>query len=266
MRVARTTVGKDLLRVAAGLRKRKRVAWQIAVGAAFVMTLSHVFRGFRPGEAVISLLLLLMLLTARSRFTARSDAHSRWFAARIFLQIVGVALVGGLIMLYASHQVAGRPSVWMRTEEVLLGLVGVDGPVGFHGDRFGDVFHGTLVAFGLFTVVAVALLALRPQEPIAALSDADETRLRALLGRFGDRDSLGYFALRRDKSVLWSPSAKAALTYRVVHGVALVSGDPIGDPEAWPGVIATYRRICDDYGWTMAVIGCSEPGAMITLF
>jgi lysyl-tRNA synthetase, class II len=252
-----------LLRVAAGLRKRKRVAWQIAVGAAFVMTVAHVVRGFRPGEAVISLLLLLMLLTARSRFTARSDAHSRWFAARMFLQIVGVALVGGLIMLYASHQVSGRPSVWMRTEEVLAGLIGVDGPVRFHGDRFGDVFHGTLLAFGLFTVATVALLALRPQEPIAALSDADESRLRALLGKFGDRDSLGYFALRRDKSVLWSPSGKAALTYRVVHGVALVSGDPIGDPEAWPGVIATYRRICDEYGWTMAVMGCSETGAMI---
>jgi len=49
----------QLLRVAAGLRKRKRVAWQIAVGAAFVMTLSHVFRGFRPGEAVISLLAIV---------------------------------------------------------------------------------------------------------------------------------------------------------------------------------------------------------------
>ena len=48
-----------------------------------------------------------------------------------------------------------------------------------------------------------------------------------------------------------------------MHGVALVSGDPIGDPEAWPGAIAAYRGICDEYGWTMAVMGCSETGATI---
>ena len=35
----------------------------------------------------------------------------------------------------------------------------------------------------------------------------DEERLRGLLARHGDRDSLGYFALRRDKSVVWSPRA-----------------------------------------------------------
>ena len=50
---------------------------------------------------------------------------------------------------------------------------------------------------------------------------------------YGERDSLGYFATRRDKSAVFSPSGKAAITYRVVNGVSLASGDPIGDPEAW---------------------------------
>jgi lysyl-tRNA synthetase class 2 len=95
------------------------------------------------------------------------------------------------------------------------------------------------------------------------LSAQDETRLRELLKRQGARDSLGYFALRRDKSVVWSPSGKAAITYRVVQGVLLASGDPIGDPEAWPGAISEYQRLVEDYGWTPAVMGCSEVGATI---
>ena len=37
----------------------------------------------------------------------------------------------------------------------------------------------------------------------------------------GERDSLGYFATRRDKAVVFSPSGKAAVTYRVVSGVML---------------------------------------------
>ena len=113
-----------LLRVAAGLRKRKRGAWQIAVGAAFVMTLSHVFRAeLRPGEAVdLAAVAADAADRAQSRSRRSPDPHSRWFAARIFLQFVGVALVGGLMLLYAyPHHVAGRPSVWMRAREVLLG-------------------------------------------------------------------------------------------------------------------------------------------------
>ena len=67
------------------------------------------------------------------------------------------------------------------------------------------------------------------------LTDEDEARMRHLLER--SPDSLGYFNLRRDKSVVWSESGKAAIAYRVVSGVMLASGDPLGDPEAWPGAI-----------------------------
>ncbi len=63
--------------------------------------------------------------------------------------------------------------------------------------------------------------------------------------------------------MVWSASGKAAITYRVVFGVALASGDPIGDPEAWPGAIAAYRDLVGQYAWTPAVIGNSELGATV---
>src|SRR5579875_2196130 len=79
--------GIVLLRLAAGLRKRKRAAWQAAVLATFGMTMAHFLRGDRRFvEGGISLALLLLLLLARSRFTARADPRSRWFALRLFLQ------------------------------------------------------------------------------------------------------------------------------------------------------------------------------------
>ena len=192
-----------LLRVAAGLRKRKRVAWQIAVACHL-----RDDRGARlPWPAsrrgrVISLLLLLMLLTARSRSRPRPDAPQ---------PVVRGADVRAVHRRRArrrpGHALCQPPG---RRPAVVCGCglrrcwrTGRDrrAASGFSGDRFGDIFHGTLVAFGLFTVVVVALLALRPQEPIAALSVEDERRLRALLAKHGERDSLGYFALRRDKSV-----------------------------------------------------------------
>jgi lysyl-tRNA synthetase class 2 len=257
--------GLLLLRLAAALRKRKRRAWRAAVVIAAVMTVAHVLRGVRVGEAAFSLVLLVLLITARSRYTAKSDPHSRWFAALVFCQFTAVAVVYGMLMLAAYRgKLVGHPSFWSQLKEVMASLVGAGGGfVHIRSERFDDILHGTLFGFGLLTVIAVVLLVLRPSEPIARLSAIDEQRLRELLDKQGERDSLGYFALRRDKSVVWSPTGKAAITYRVVQGVALASGDPIGDPEAWPGAIAAYHHLVEEYGWTAAVIGCSELGATV---
>src|SRR5256886_2738901 len=80
---------------------------------------------------------------------------------------------------------------------------------------------------------------------------------------YGDRDSLGYFALRSDKNVIWSPSGKSCIGYRVVSGVMLASGDPIGDPEAWPGAIHAFLDEAARHAWVPAVMGCGELGAEI---
>jgi lysyl-tRNA synthetase, class II len=256
--------GLLLLRLAASLRKRKRVAWVASVAVTAILIVAHVLKGHNVLEALTPFLLLIMLLTARPQFRAKADPASRWLALRVFGQFVAVAVLYGMASLYVDNdRVVGHPSFWARLEEVGYALVGANGPVRLSGERFSDIFHGTLPGFGLLAVLAVAWLVLRPSEPLCRLSAENETRLRSLLARQGGRDSLGYFALRRDKSVVWSPTGKAAITYRVVQGVALVSGDPIGDPEAWPGAMHAYRRLVDEHGWTPAVIGCSELGAVV---
>lgn len=257
--------GLLLLRIAAGLRRRKRRAWQIAVGASVALFAAHLVHGERrPAQIVASVLLLALLVGARREFTAKPDPYSRWFAVRVFVQFLAVAYAYGLAVLYLyPHELVGRPGFVARLREVTAALVGVSGGLQFRHDRVADIVHGTLLGFGLLTVVVVALLVLRAPEPIAVLSGEDEAQLRALLARHGARDSLGYFALRRDKSVVWSTTGKAAVTYRVVLGVALASGDPIGDPEAWPGALAAYRALSAEYGWVPAVMGCSELGATV---
>jgi lysyl-tRNA synthetase class 2 len=252
-----------LLRLGAGLRKRKAYACRLAIGATAALVLTHVLKG-HPAQAAPALLLFVLLLSARSRFTAKSDPATRRAVVRVFGQLITVALAYGLAMLYLyPDQLDGNPSFWARLQEVLYGLVGARGPLQLHGERFSAVVHGTLLGFGLLTAAVVALLLLRPAEPDGLLRAADEQQLRGLLAIHGARDSLGYFATRRDKSVVWSASGKAAISYRVVQGVALASGDPIGDAEAWPGAIAAFGELSQDYAWTPAVMGCSELGATV---
>ncbi|MFD9372985.1 phosphatidylglycerol lysyltransferase domain-containing protein [Streptomyces sp. NPDC060020] len=115
----------------------------------------------------------------------------------------------------------------------------------------------------MLLLLAVLFAAFRSRRAVDPISEEDEERLRALLARQGDRDSLGYFALRREKSVIWSPTGKAAVTYRVVGGVSLASGDPIGDPEAWPGAIDPWLAEAREHGWVPAVMGASEEAGQI---
>ncbi len=78
-----------------------------------------------------------------------------------------------------------------------------------YGRGTDNIAGDALLSLGALTFLSTAYLLLRPAEPVARLSADDEARMRALLTKHGQLDSLGYFALRRDKSVIWSPTGKA---------------------------------------------------------
>ena len=118
--------------------------------------------------------------------------------------------------------------------------------------------------FGLFSAMALivaAIVLFQSQRADNALTGEDESAIRGLLELWGKDDSLGYFATRRDKSVVFAPSGRAAITYRVEVGVCLASGDPIGDPRAWPQAIDAWLALCQSYGWTPGNMGASSAGA-----
>ena len=88
--------------------------------------------------------------------------------------------------------------------------------------------------FGALALMAAAVVLFQSQRAENALTGEDESAIRGLLEVYGKNDSLGYFATRRDKSVVFAPNGRAAVTYRVEVGVCLASGDPVGDPRSWP--------------------------------
>jgi lysyl-tRNA synthetase class 2 len=77
------------------------------------------------------------------------------------------------------------------------------------------------------------------------------------------QDSVAYFATRYDKSVVWSKNKKAGIAYRVVNGVMLASGDPIGEYSLWPEAIGEFINIAKQYAWTPGVMGATEKGGQV---
>jgi lysyl-tRNA synthetase class 2 len=262
-RSADVLIGLMLLMLAHGLRRRKRRAWQaVAALLAFDVAI-HFIHSMRVPTAVVAIGVLVALLYFRDEFYAEGDPRTRWRALWTFGGLLVADVAIGLTYILLARGLAEDYSFGQRVQEVIYGLVGVSGPVQWAPEGRGDLFNIATTALGIFTLLVTAYLFLRPAEPRARLSGPDAGRVRELLARHGDRDSLGYFALRDDKSVIWSPTGKACISYRVVSGVMLASGDPIGDPEAWPGVIAPFLEEAARHAWKPAVMGCSELGAEV---
>ena len=262
-RSADVLIGLMLIMLAHGLRRRKRRAWQAVVALLAFDVGIHFFHAQRVVTASVAIVQLIALLYFRDEFYAEGDHRTRWRALWAFGGLIVADVIIGLTYILAARGLAEDYSLSQRVEEVITGLVGVSGPVQWAPEARGDLFNILTSALGVFTLLVTAYLFLRPAEPRARLGGADAARVRDLLVKQGDRDSLGYFALRDDKSVIWSPTGKACICYRVVSGVMLASGDPIGDPEAWPGVIAPFLEEAARHAWKPAVMGCSELGAEV---
>lgn len=258
---ATAATGMLLILLGQGLRRRKRRAWRFAVVLLLFSTALHLIKGLDAEEAGITFAAAIALLLLSRQFYAAGDPRARWRAPAAFVALFVGSVVVGIGLTYAQHeQLSGDPSLWTRLQHVLWGLIAVRGPVHFKPGQSGDFVADVLLALGVVTVVVPAYVALRAAEPRAELKPGQEQQLRELLRRQGDRDSLGYFALRRDKAVVFSDTGKAAVSYRVLSGVMLASGDPIGDPEAWPGAIRAFLSEARRHAWVPAVMGCGELG------
>ena len=258
---ATVVAGVLLVCLSVALRRRKRRAYQAVVAVLAVSIVLNLVKGFDVEEAAVETALLTVVLLTGGEFSAKPDPTTRWTAVWVGLLLVGLDMAIGLGLLHVrTHHIVAPHPLSTQLQEVTLGLVGVSGPLAFTSDTTADVVYAVLLALGVVTLVVVAYLVLRSPRRQPQLGADDERRIRGLLGSFGDRDSLGYFALRRDKSVIWSATGKSAIAYRVVNAVMLAGGDPIGDHEAWPGAIRAFLAEAAAHAWVPAVLGCSERG------
>jgi lysyl-tRNA synthetase, class II len=247
-----------MLVLASGLRRRKRRAWTFTVIAVLVAVITHLHpRGW--WVAAVNVAVLALLLWTHRDFSARSERSGRLAALRVFLLMGSVSLISGLLL---TSRTAPRSSLWNRFVETCSGLLGFTPELAFRRPYASTITEIGLNTLGALTALLTLIALLAPARKPARLTTEAEARLRDLLATWGDRDSLGYFSLRGDKTAVFSPSGKAAVVYRVVGSVSLAAGDPIGDPEAWPQAIATWLAEADSYAWDPGVIGASEDGAI----
>lgn len=210
---------------------------------------------------LIALAVTVLVLAARRSFIVRMLPGAARTAIATLAAGIGTAVaVAWLLIAHDPGTLTSAADRWWWSVNTAMGsapnqLV-LDSMAGRPPQYVVDVVT-TLSAVGVALAVVIFLRSSRARLP---MSSADELAVRRLLMEHG-ADSLGYFATRRDRSVVLTEDRCAAVSYGVFSGVAVACGDPLGPRERWPEAIEAWQRTLHRYGWSGAVLAASEQGA-----
>lgn len=185
-------------------------------------------------------------------------------AARMAL--VGATVVVGLVLLWMAGR-SGPVRTWMVAAGIAVLLVAR----GLHLRRPVTMTHSAAavlfvaaadVAYtsahstpGFLLLVATGPVLMLPVRSVP--QPEDRARVFSLIQQTTD-DPLSPFALNSAKSYYFNASGTAAIAYRARSGIAVVSGDPIGNAFEFGALLDEFSEFAAERGWRVAVLGAGE--------
>jgi lysyl-tRNA synthetase, class II len=170
-----------------------------------------------------------------------------------FPGLVAVVLLTAMLVSAPAFRANGDPATRrLIVPAAVLLAIGIVADLARAGGHLAHPLAATLL-------VGAGLLAARTLRPWrGGATDDPEARARAaqIVARHAT-DTLAPFTLRADKQFFFATAGTGFIAYRVVAGVALVSGDPVGDEAAFPALVEEFARFAERRGWTLGVLGAS---------
>lgn len=246
-----------LLVLAFYLARRRRRAAQIAIALLIAFVPLNVLKGLDIEEAVLCGLGAVLLWWGREAFTVQQERiglrSSLW---RLLVVIILPVAAATVVTDVATD--AGLGATMRETGDLLLWRKG-------HlllRDELGWVPLTVRLA-GLLGFLIGAYLLFRPLGGPRRFPGAESRRRAAALVHRHGHDTLSFFKLRRDKHYLFSADGHAFLGYRVEGGVMLVSGDPVGPPDALPALVRETCAFAELRGLKVGAVGASAELAVL---
>ena len=251
--------GLTLIVLARGLKRRRRRAWQLTVVLVVAAAVLHILKGLDYEEASVSIALALALIARRHDFEGGGDPATRGEIAVRALAYAAAIFAYGAAALWINRISADRPySLDFALRETATALAGLHARGSEHlSGQFGKWFPLSVLLLGISGVLWLLASWLAPWRYRVDRREQEKERVRTLVGEHGI-DTLSPFVLRSDKSYFFTPDERAFLAYTVIAGVAVVSGDPIGEPDAVEELLPAFTRFAHERDWRVAVLGAGD--------
>lgn len=251
-------LGFALILLARGLARRQHRAWQLALGILAPLTVLHIEHRFDDG-AIVTCIATVALLARRGDFGLRGDPAVKPRIAVHAAVLAGIVLGYGLLTLWVNRLMADEPySIPFALRETGRALSGLSLAHERHlSGAVGGWFPASVFLLGLWAGAVLLVEWLAPWRYRLRQEAREGVLVRSLVSAWG-ADTLAPFALRADKSYFFSESENAFLAYRVLGGIAIVSGDPVGPAGELRALLDRFLGFAHERGWRVAVLGVSE--------
>ncbi|MCY0906146.1 bifunctional lysylphosphatidylglycerol flippase/synthetase MprF [Arthrobacter sp. H14-L1] len=271
-----------LLLFADGLRRGRRFAWYAALvleGAVAVLAGSYIAAALMPAgpnktpnegpgaiditafhhplalilPLLLPILLVILLLVTRKLFPvcAPPRTYPRLTLTIIVLAaaLTGIYLLAGLLLAGGFTPIPGIGDLLADIPDrfVPLGYL-LDLSPAFFPESGAAValYEGIGITFWTITAVLVFRSFLRPAHNVHG---SDEDRARAIL-KNTQGSSLSWMTLWNGNSYWFSTTGTSFIAYRVLSGVALTLGPPVGPAKELRTTMDEFTRYTGENGWT----------------
>lgn len=222
-----------LLLLSAGLWRRRRGAWLAAVVVLVVAALFSLLKGLDWEEAAELLVLAAVLAPCRAAF----DRRSRMFEALSPTWVMLVlTVVAGMLWLgfFAYRDVAYTDDLWwsLLIDREVSGFLRV----------------GAVLALLAVIVAGRSLISAPGARSHGPASEAEIRRALAVLQAGDGVLPDGWLAMLKDKALMFSPSGRSFLAYRVRGRRWITMGEPIGPSGEHLPLLWAFAEMADSYG------------------
>ena len=248
--------GVLLVLTSRGLLRRNRRAWRLAVALLSLSVLLQLFRGPDYAGAIVTGLTAMALLARRDDFAYHGDPSAEPSALLRLSGMLLAALLYGVTALTVYRTASGLPfsaaAALLGTLRAMAGQLPSD--VDLLPGEFAEWFPLSVLSIAAIGVIWAAAVWIRPWRQ-RMFRDTDRRGQATEIVRRWGADTLAPFALRSDKE--WFVTGGTLIAYRVVRGVALISGDPIGPPGEAAPALRAFLAHAREHGWRVAVLGAA---------
>ncbi len=239
-----------------GLARRSQRAWRLCVAVLGASAALNLLRGPDYAAAIVTGLIAVALIARRQDFPFRGDPAAESSALLRLAGMLAAALAYGVVTLFAYRMVAGLSfSLLSALWDSVRALAGLP-PHGsqFLPGRFSRWFPPSVAFIAAIGVIWAAEVWIRPWRQRLFPGAGGQERAEEIVRRWGG-DTLAPFALRLDKQ--WFFTGQSLVSYRVIRGIAVVSGDPVGPPEQAGAAVSAFLAHARSRGWRVAILGAS---------